>query len=157
MYLFPDPDDHQQRFIDYWNPTLGVLSYEGYLNETFNDEDINSTIKFKLNQTQPGVYAKRDIYLHEELFTEYGKPQWIYTLFFPNHLSSQTLQAIRQRYQLLPTITADMDHIIRPSDLPIPHPSTPLNPAPDPPDHQNMTETTPYPPSHSPPPHPQGN
>ena len=86
MYLFADPDDPQQRYIDSWDPTRGVLSYGGYLNETFEDDDINCTIKFKPNQPHPGVYAKRDIYLNEELFTGYGKPQWIYMLFFfPNH------------------------------------------------------------------------
>ena len=73
MYLFSDPDDPQQRYIDSWDPTLGVLSYSGYLNDTFNDDDINCTIKLKPNHTQPGVYAKRDIYLYEELFTGYGK------------------------------------------------------------------------------------
>ena len=75
MYLFADPDDPQQRYIDSWDPTRGVLSYGGYLNETFEDDDINCTIKFKPNQPHPGVYAKRDIYLNEELFTGYGKPQ----------------------------------------------------------------------------------
>ena len=50
---------------------------------------------------------------HEELFTGYGKPQLIYTLFFfPNHLSPQTLHALRQRYQLSPTITMEMVGII---------------------------------------------
>ena len=87
MYLFSNPDDPQQSYIVSWDPNLGVLSYGGYLNETFND-DINCTIKLKPNHTQLGIYAKRDIYLHEELFTGYGKPQWLYTLFFfPNHLS----------------------------------------------------------------------
>jgi hypothetical protein len=75
MYLFSDPDDPQQRYSDSWDPTLRFLSYGGYLNETFNDDDINCTIKLKPNHTQLGVYAKRDIYLHEELFTGYGKLQ----------------------------------------------------------------------------------
>ena len=121
MYLFSDPDDpHQQRYIDSWDPTLGVLSYGGYLNETFHDDDINCPIKLKPNQPQPGVYAKRDIYLHEELFTGYGRPQWLYTLFFfPHHLSPQTLQALRQRYQLPTHITAEMVRIIQPEDIPL--------------------------------------
>ena len=55
MYLFSDPDDPQHRYIDSWDPTLGVLSYGGYLNETFNDDDINCTIKLKPNQPHPGT------------------------------------------------------------------------------------------------------
>ena len=136
MYLFSDPDDPQQRYIDSWDPTLGVLSYGGYLNETFQDDDIKCAIKLKPNQSQPGVYAKRDIYLYEELFTGYGRPQRLYTLFFfPNHLSPQTLQALRQRYQLPTNITAEMVRIIQPEDLPLLHPAAPLPPTPDPTDH----------------------
>ena len=134
MYLFSDPDDPQHRYIDSWDPTLGVLSYGGYLNESFNDDDINCTIKLKPNQPHPGVYAKRDIYLHEELFTGYGRPQWIYTLFFfPNHLSPQTLQSLRQRYQLPTNITADMVDLIQPEDLPLLHLADPID-HPDAPD-----------------------
>ena len=66
------------------------------------------------------MYAKRDIYLHEELFTGYGRPQWLYTLFFfPHHLSPQTLQALHHRYQLPTHITADMVSIIQPDDIPL--------------------------------------
>ena len=54
LYLFADPDDPQQRYIDSWDPARGVLSYGGYLNETFEDEDINCTIKFKPHQAHPG-------------------------------------------------------------------------------------------------------
>ena len=80
------------------------------------------------------MYAKRDIYLHEELFTGYGKPQWIYTLFFfPNHLSPQTLQALRHQYQLPTNITADMVRLIQPEDLPLLHPADPTD-HPDTPD-----------------------
>ena len=119
LYLFADPDDPQQRYIDSWDPARGVLSYGGYLNETFEDEDINCTIKFKPHQAHPGVYAKRDIYLHEELFTGYGKPQWIYTIFFfPTHLSPQTLMAVRRRYKLPTNITSDMVSLIHPNDIP---------------------------------------
>jgi hypothetical protein len=166
MYLFSDPDDPQHRYFDSWDPTLGVLSYGGYLNESFQDDNINCTIKLKPNQPHPGVYAKRDIYLHEELFTGYGRPQWIYTLFFfPNHLSPQTLQSLNQRYHLPTNITADMVDIIRPEDLPLIHQADHTE-LPDAPDHPTAhtvevpaTNNTPTPPPLPPtpnntPPHP---
>ena len=126
MYLFSDPDDPSIGTSTAGTPPLVSLAMVGYLNETFNDDDINCTIKLRPNQPQPGVYAKRDIYLHEELFTGYGKPQWIYTLFFfPHHLSLQTLQALRQRYQLPIHITAEMVRIIQPEDIPLLPPAGP--------------------------------
>ena len=94
------------------------------------------------------MYAKRDIYLHEELFTGYGRPQWIYTLFFfPNHLSPQTLQALRQRYQIPTNITADMVRLIQPEDLPLLHPAYPTD-HPDTPDCLTTDNTVPAAPNH---------
>ena len=46
MYLFSDPMDPQQRYIDSWDPSTGVTSYGGLVNESFHDEDINCTIKW---------------------------------------------------------------------------------------------------------------
>jgi hypothetical protein len=46
MYLFLDPMDPQQRYIDCWDPASGVTSYGGLVNESFHDEQINCTIKW---------------------------------------------------------------------------------------------------------------
>ena len=35
MYLFSDPMDPQQRYIDSWDPSTGVTSYGGLDNESF--------------------------------------------------------------------------------------------------------------------------
>ena len=81
----------------------GVTSYGGYVNEHFQDEAINCTIKWAPGQPTAGIYAKRDILLNEELFTGYGKPQWIYTLrFFSHTLSPCTIQDATTRYKILP-------------------------------------------------------
>jgi hypothetical protein len=45
MYLFSDPTDPRQRYIDSWSADTGVTSYGGFINESFNDERINCTIK----------------------------------------------------------------------------------------------------------------
>ena len=45
MYLFSDPLDPQQRYIDSWDPTTGVTSYGELVNKSFQDEQINCTIK----------------------------------------------------------------------------------------------------------------
>ena len=104
MYLFSDPSDPLGRYVDSWTPEAGVTSYGGYVNEHFQDEAINCTIKWAPGQPTAGIYAKRDIRLNEELFTGYGKPQWIYTLrFFANILSPRTIQDAITRYHILPT------------------------------------------------------
>jgi hypothetical protein len=55
-------------------------------------------------ESTTGIYAKRDILLNEELFTGYGKPQWIYTLMFFSHiLSPRTIRDATVRYTILPT------------------------------------------------------
>ena len=69
MYLFSDPSDPFGRYIDSWTPDTGVTSYGGYVNEHFQDEAINCTIKWVPGQTTAGIYAKRDIPLNEKLFT----------------------------------------------------------------------------------------
>jgi hypothetical protein len=61
MYLFSDPMDPQQRYIDSWDPSTGVTSYGGLVNESFQDEDINCTIKWTPGTSTAGIYAKRDI------------------------------------------------------------------------------------------------
>ena len=92
------------RYVDSWTPETGVTSYGGYVNEHFQDEAINCTIKWAPEQLTAGIYAKRDIRLNEELFTGYGKPQWIYTLrFFAHTLSPRTIQDAITRYNILPT------------------------------------------------------
>ena len=92
MYLFSDPSDPLGRYIYSWSPESGVTSYGGYVNKHFQDEAINCTIKWVPGQPTAGIYAKRDICLNEELFTGYGKPQWIYTLkFFAHMLSPRTI------------------------------------------------------------------
>ena len=104
MYLFSDPSDPLGRYIDSWSPDSGVTSYGGYVNEHFHDDAINCTIKWAPGQPTAGIYAKWDISLNEELFTGYGKPQWIYTLkFFAHILSPRTIQDAIQRYSILPT------------------------------------------------------
>ena len=45
MYLFSDPLDPLHRYIDSLTPESGVTSYGGYVNEHFNDEAINCSIK----------------------------------------------------------------------------------------------------------------
>ena len=74
MYLFSDPMDPQHRYIDSWDPASGVTSYGGLVNESFQDEQINCTIKWSPGHPTAGIYAKRDIILNEELLTGYGKP-----------------------------------------------------------------------------------
>jgi hypothetical protein len=104
MYLFSDPLDPLHRYIDSWTPESGVTSYEGYVNEHFHDEAISCSIKWAPGHPSAGIYAKRDILLNEELFTGYGKPQWIYTLkFFSHILSPRTLQDATIRYNILST------------------------------------------------------
>jgi hypothetical protein len=104
MYIFSDPSDPLGRYIDSWTPDTGVTSYGGYVNEHFQDERINCTIKWNPKHSSAGIYAKRDIYLNEELFTGYGKPQWIYTLKFFRHLLSPcTIKGATLRYNILPT------------------------------------------------------
>jgi hypothetical protein len=104
MYLFSDPLDPLHRYIDSWTPESGVTSYGGYVNEHFQDEAINCSIKWAQGHPTAGIYAKRDILLNEELFTEYGKPQWIYTLKFFTHTPSPcTIQDATIRYNILPT------------------------------------------------------
>ena len=88
MYLFSDPLDPHHRYIDSWDPTTGVTSYGGLVNESFLDEQINCTIKWPSGQPTAGIYAKRDIILNEKLLTGYGKPQWIYAIHFFSHLLS---------------------------------------------------------------------
>ena len=101
MYLFSDPLDPQQRYIDSWDPTTGVTSYGGLVNESFQDEQINCTIKWSPGRSTAGIYAKRDILLNEELLTGYGKPQWIYAIhFFPHLLSHHTIQEAKARYHI---------------------------------------------------------
>ena len=46
MYLFSDPMDKQHRYIDSWTSDGGVTSYGGFVNESFNDDEINCTIKW---------------------------------------------------------------------------------------------------------------
>jgi hypothetical protein len=45
MHLFSDPMDPQHQYIDSWDPASGVTSYGGLVNESFQDEQINCTIK----------------------------------------------------------------------------------------------------------------
>ena len=74
------------------------------MNKHFQDEAINCTIKWAPSQPTAGIYAKRGIRLNEELFTRYGKPQWIYTLkLFAHTLSPRTIQDTITRYNILPT------------------------------------------------------
>jgi hypothetical protein len=104
MYIFTDPSDPLGRYIDSWTPAAGVTSYGGYVNEHFQDEQVNCTIKWTPQQPTAGIYAKRYIYLNEELFTGYGKPQWIYTLkFFAHLLSPNTIKEAIKRYNILPS------------------------------------------------------
>ena len=51
MYLFSDPSDPLGRYIDSWTPDAGVTSYGGYVNEHFQDDAINCTIKW--SQARP--------------------------------------------------------------------------------------------------------
>jgi hypothetical protein len=44
-YLFSDPTDRQHRYIDSWTTDAGDTSYGGFINESFNDDEINCTIK----------------------------------------------------------------------------------------------------------------
>jgi hypothetical protein len=74
MYIFTDPSDPLGRYIDSWTPETGVTSYGGYVNEHFQNNHINCTIKWNPQHPTAGIYAKRDIYLNKELFTAYGKP-----------------------------------------------------------------------------------
>ena len=55
MYLFSDPMDPQQRYIDSWDPSTGVTSYGGLVNESFQDEDINCTIKWPPGKPTAGI------------------------------------------------------------------------------------------------------
>jgi hypothetical protein len=130
MYLFSDPLDPQQRYIDSWNPTTGVTSYGGLVNESFQDEQINCTIKWSPGRPTAGIYAKRDILLNEELLTGYGKPQWIYAIhFFPHILSQHTIQEAKARYHITNQDTLApqfAQHITQPSSTaqdPQPHPA----------------------------------
>ena len=101
MYLFSDPTDPLHRYIDSWDPNSGVTSYGGLVNESFQDEQINCTIKWPPGHPTAGIYAKRDIILHEELLTGYGKPQWIYAIYFFSHLlSPRTIQEATVRYRI---------------------------------------------------------
>ena len=45
MYIFTDPSDPLGRYIDSWTPAAGVTSYGGYVNEHFQDKQVNCTIK----------------------------------------------------------------------------------------------------------------
>ena len=45
MYNFTDPSDPLGRYIVSWTPETGVTSYGGYMNEHFQDEQVNCTIK----------------------------------------------------------------------------------------------------------------
>jgi hypothetical protein len=108
MYIFTDPSDPLGRYIDSWTPETGVTSYGGYVNEHFQDEQVNCTIKWTPQQSTAGIYAKRDIYLNEELFTGYGKPQWVYTIkFFAHLLSPNTIREAIKRYNILPSDQLD--------------------------------------------------
>jgi hypothetical protein len=60
MYIFTDPSDPLRRYID------------SYVNEHFQDDRINCTIKWTPQHPTAGIYAKRDIYLNDELFTGYA-------------------------------------------------------------------------------------
>ena len=101
MYLFSDPMDQQHRYIDSWTPDAGVTSYGGFVNESFNDDEINCTIKWPPGCPTAGIYAKRDILLNAELLTGYGKPQWVYTInFFSHLLSERTIQEATARYSI---------------------------------------------------------
>ena len=68
--------DPQQRYIDSWDPATGVTSYGGLVNKSFQDEQINCTIKWDPSHPTGGIYAKRDILLNEELVTFFGKNQF---------------------------------------------------------------------------------
>ena len=57
MYLFSDPTDPHHRYIDSWDPSTGVTSYGGLVNESFHDEDINCTIKWPPGKPTAGIYA----------------------------------------------------------------------------------------------------
>jgi hypothetical protein len=93
--------DPHHRYIDSWDPSTGVTSYGGLVNESFQDEDINCTIKWQPGKPTAGIYAKRDISINEELLTGYGKPQWIYAIHFFSHLlSHKTIQEATARYSI---------------------------------------------------------
>ena len=78
------------------------------MNEHFQNDQVNCTIKWTPQQSTAGIYAKRDIYLNEELFTGYGKPQWVCTIkFFAHLLSPNTIQEAIKRYNILPSDQLD--------------------------------------------------
>ena len=84
-----------------------------------------------------GIYTKRDIHLHEDLYTEYGKPRWTYTLiFFAHLLSSRTIHEATARYIILPTDQLDpclaIIHSINHSQPPPPPPTDTFPPLPSP-------------------------
>jgi hypothetical protein len=58
MDLFANPADPLGRYIDSWTPATGVTSYGGYVNEHFQDDAINCTIKWIHGQPTAGIYAK---------------------------------------------------------------------------------------------------
>jgi hypothetical protein len=93
--------DQQHRYIDSWTPDAGVTSYGGFVNESFNDDEINCTIKWPPGRPTAGIYAKRDILLNAELLTGYGKPQWVYAIHFFSHLlSARTIEEATARYNI---------------------------------------------------------
>ena len=147
MYLFSDPADPHHRYIDSWSADTGVSSYEGFINESFNDDQINCTIKWPPDRPTTGVYAKRDILLNEELLTEYGKPQWVYTIhFFSHQLSTQTIREATKRYNITKEdrLALHLAALMRQTSPPTPISPTPLNNPHQSPTHQPTNPITPH-------------